>query len=115
MSFTEEKTANSSNYPYQEEDIDLDEYACRNRGLWCAVITQALMDAGSNSKKTRDKKAKIDAIKWLREDSSYFLEVCFRANLDPKYVKRKAAEALNRGCKWRNDMRPKLPVTIATH
>jgi|GEM_PF-2402959 len=80
--------------------------------LWKAVITQALIDAASNSKKRIDRLNKIRSIEWLREGGEDFVEVCNMANLDPQYVQRKALEAMNRGCKWRNDDRKIAPIDI---
>lgn len=74
---------------------------CGHRALWRAVITQALMDAGSNSNKVEYRKEKARAIAWLNGDTEDFLEVCSMAGLDPDYVKRKAYEAIKNGCKWR--------------
>ncbi len=69
--------------------------------LWKAVITQALMDAASNSHKDDAGRAKRDAIAWLLNDSPDFEYVCDNAGLDPSYVRRKAIEALGRNCRWR--------------
>jgi hypothetical protein len=69
--------------------------------LWKAVITQALMDAASNSNKDDAGKAKRDAIAWLLSDSPDFEYVCDNAGLDPSYVRRKVREALARECRWR--------------
>jgi len=77
------------------------EAPCGFKALWRAVITQALMDAGSNSAKGEFKKEKARAISWLHSDSEDFKEVCSLADLDPTYVRRKAKEALKNGCKWR--------------
>lgn len=85
----------------QEEDEP-----CGYRALWRAVITQALMDAGSNSNKMEMKKEKARAISWLNGDSEDFLEVCAMASLDAGYVKKKAAEAIKNGCKWRLESNP---------
>lgn len=78
-----------------------DEHPCGYRALWRAVLTQALMDAGSNSGKAEFKKEKARAISWLNGDSDDFNEVCTMAGLEPSYVKRKAKEAIKNGCKWR--------------
>lgn len=75
------------------------------QALWRAVITQALMDAGSNSNKTELKYEKAQAIAWLSGRSSDFHEVCALAGLEPSYVKRKAREAIERGCIWREEMK----------
>lgn len=69
--------------------------------LWKAVITQALMDAASNSNKDDAGRAKRDAIEWLLSASPDFEYVCDNAGLDPSYVRRKAIEALGRNCRWR--------------
>ncbi|WPX96463.1 hypothetical protein [Candidatus Bandiella euplotis] len=72
------------------------------RSLWGAVITQALMDASSNSKKQ-----KIDALKWLLDEKSNedFKRVCCLADLEYKEVLSKVKKALANCCKWRNDKR----------
>lgn len=71
--------------------------------LWSAVITQALMDAGSESKKPEAKKEKAKAIRWLLGNSVDFQIVCLNAGLDPCYVQQKALEAIGRNCSWRRD------------
>jgi hypothetical protein len=84
------------------------EHLCGYRALWRAVITQALMDAGSNSNKIEFKKEKARAISWLNGDSEDFIEVCEMAGLEPCYVKKKAKEAIKNGCKWREETNPIL-------
>ena len=74
---------------------------CSYRAMWRGVITQALMDAGSNSAKIEMKKEKARAISWLSGLSDDFEEVCDLAGLSPDYVKKKAKEAIANGCKWR--------------
>jgi len=69
--------------------------------LWKAVITQALMDAGSNSFKTEAIQEKRRAIQWLLSGDDDFITVCLHANLDPEYVREKARIAIKRGCVWR--------------
>lgn len=81
---------------------------CAHRALWRAVITQALMDAGSNSKKIEMKKEKARAIAWLNSDSEDFIEVCEMADYNPAVVKRKALMAIKNGCKWREEKNPIL-------
>lgn len=73
---------------------------CRGEhALWTAVITQALQDMKTNSKKPEDQAAKIYATQWIHSDD--FRDVCDRAGLDPRYVKRKILEARERGFEWR--------------
>ncbi len=69
--------------------------------LWRGVITQALMDAGSDSQKDDARKAKAEAIAWLSGISDDFYAVCSLARLNPEYVKTGAKQALGRGCTWR--------------
>lgn len=71
--------------------------------LWRAVITQALMDAGSRSAKQEVRLSQAQAVAWLSGMSDDFVEVCGRAELDPDYVRDKAREAIRRGCAWRQD------------
>lgn len=69
--------------------------------LWKAVITQALMDAGSKSLKPESTQEKRRAIQWLLGGSDDFITVCLHADLDPEYVREKARIAIQRGCVWR--------------
>lgn len=71
--------------------------------LWKAVITQALMDVGSNSKKKEFTKAKAEAQIWLLQDNDDFREVCHLADMDPDDVRQKAIIAIQNGCKWRKE------------
>lgn len=84
------------------------------RALWSAVITQALMDAGSASKKPEAQHEKAKAIRWLLGNSEDFITVCQNADLDPHYVREKAKAAIDRGCIWRRGMTEKrIPGTHA--
>lgn len=76
-------------------------FADHEPSLWRAVITQALMDAASNSRKSEAKRTRSDAMAWLLSDSSDFEAVCDNAGLDPDYVRTRARAALARGCIWR--------------
>lgn len=76
-------------------------FADREPSLWRAVITQALMDASSNSHKAENLKHKREALEWLKGDSDDFLTVCEHAGLCPHYVREQAALAIARGCNWR--------------
>jgi hypothetical protein len=76
-------------------------FADHEPGLWRAVITQALMDASSESRKSESKQARDVALKWLLGDSLDFEIVCDNAGFDPDYVRSRAREALHRGCEWR--------------
>lgn len=69
--------------------------------LWRAVITQALQDAGSKSKKREMIFHRNDATAWLRGMTEDFAVVCLEAGMNPEYVRWKAREALARGCVWR--------------
>ncbi len=82
------------------------------QALWRSVIMQALIDAASNSKKRIDKLNRARAIEWLKYSDEDFIEVCTLANMDPDYVRYNAQKAMDRGCKWRNDLRTISPITI---
>ncbi len=73
------------------------------RALWRAVITQALMDAGSCSNKKGAASLRGRAIAWLAGTSKDFYSVCSLAELDPDYVRKKAKQAIRNGCKWRRN------------
>ena len=81
------------------------------RALWRAVITQALMDASSNSKKMELKYEKSQALCWLSAFSEDFRCVCDHAGFDPVYVRTQAVEALKRGCVWRAPSARKLEIS----
>lgn len=72
--------------------------------LWTAVITQALMDAGCESKKPEAQHDKAKAIRWLTGFSDDFITVCLNAGLDPEYVCQQSKKALARGCAWRRGL-----------
>lgn len=76
-------------------------FADHEPGLWRAVITQALLDAASSSRKSDIRRARHDAIAWLLTDSRDFEAVCDHAGFDPDYVRTRARQALARGCEWR--------------
>ena len=69
--------------------------------LWRAVITQALMDAGSHSTKREMRFVKAQAIAWLAGTSQDFHDVCALAGLPADYVRGKAREAIAKNCAWR--------------
>jgi hypothetical protein len=71
------------------------------KSLWRAVITQALMDAGSNSTKREMRLIQAQAISWLSGMSPDFKEVCDLADYSPEHVRKKAREAIDRNCEWR--------------
>ncbi len=76
-------------------------FADHEPGLWRAVITQALMDAASHSRKSETKRTRNAAMEWLLGHSPDFEVVCDNAGLDPDYVRTRARLALARGFEWR--------------
>lgn len=76
-------------------------FADHEPGLWRAVITQALMDAVTNSRKSDARRIRTDALSWLLSQSDDFAAVCDNAGLDPDYVRSRAQQALQRNCTWR--------------
>lgn len=98
------KRGNSGFTPYDDPSIYTHthgSFADHEPGLWRAVITQALMDAASHSRKSEIRRSRDDALQWLLNHSRDFESVCDNAGLDPDYVRRRAKEALARGCTWR--------------
>jgi hypothetical protein len=75
------------------------------QALWRAVITQALMDAASQSAKMEAKYYKSQALCWLTGFSDDFYTVCDFAGLPADYVRYKSVNALARNCRWRADTR----------
>lgn len=88
-------------------DFEYNEQLNGERSMWRAVITQALMDASSNSKKPENLKARREARNWLRGNNEDFLYICELADMDPQYVRRKARLALARNCVWRQSPKNK--------
>ena len=76
-------------------------FADHEQSIWRAVITQALMDAASQSRKSEARRSRSDALNWLLSDSRDFEAVCDNAGFEPGYIRRRAKEALARGCEWR--------------
>ncbi len=73
------------------------------RALWKAVITQALMDASSQSKKMELRYEKSQALCWLTGNNEDFRAVCENAGLNPCYIREQSLEALKRDCRWRKE------------
>ncbi|MBY0407595.1 MAG: hypothetical protein K2Q01_07875 [Rickettsiales bacterium] len=71
------------------------------RALWIAVVTQAMMDALSRSRKPEDQFSKFEATRWLTGNSAHFKTVCMLAGLDPVYVRVRAKKALASNTLWR--------------
>ena len=69
--------------------------------LWVAVITQAMMDALSNSRNPETIACKQAAIAWLTGNSRDFHTVCHYAGMDPDYVRKKAKRSLANPTSWR--------------
>lgn len=88
------------NHPYCRSG-SIGSFADHEPCLWRAVITQALMDAASRSRKSELRRTRNDALRWLLDDSSDFELVCDNAGLDPDYVRSRARLALARGFEWR--------------
>ncbi|AZU37334.1 hypothetical protein BBB02_01835 [Wolbachia endosymbiont of Bemisia tabaci] len=64
--------------------------------LWQSVISQAMIDAASNCKKTESLVEKRKAISWLSDFSQDFVETCILADCDPLYVKNKIQPILKK-------------------
>jgi hypothetical protein len=76
-------------------------FAQGEQSLWRAVITQALMDAASQSQKLEAQKHKRDALLWLSEQGEDFTQICDLAGMDAAYVFDKAAMAIAERYSWK--------------
>lgn len=87
------------------------------QALWRAVITQALMDAASKSKKMELKYEESQALCWLTTNGEDFRTVCENAGFDPFYIRRQSIEALKRDCQWRtpNNSGIKKEISKSSH
>ena len=64
------------------------------KSLWKAVILQAVIDATSNYKRKEYQLEKEKARLWLSNLSNDFINVCFMAGCDPRYVQARARNVL---------------------
>jgi hypothetical protein len=87
--------------PHRSASRSQGSFSDHEPSLWRAVITQALMDAATASRKAEARRIRADAIDWLLSPSDDFDNVCDNAGLDPDYVRARAASALERNCAWR--------------
>lgn len=86
-----------------ERVLNLDCSIVGEKALWQAVITQALTDAGSQSKKMEAKFNRAQAIAWFSKRNPDFQLVCALADRDVDYVFERAQAAIRKNCKWRKD------------
>jgi hypothetical protein len=86
-----------------EKVLNLDCSILGEKALWQAVITQALMDAGSKSKKMEAKFNRAQAIAWFSKRNPDFQLVCALADRDVDYVFERAHAAIRKDCKWRKN------------
>lgn len=70
------------------------------RELWAAVISQALGDAIGDFRGTAQPKERAriqqEAIKWFRDNSRDFREVCILADVDPDAVRERALKLIEK-------------------
>jgi uncharacterized protein (UPF0147 family) len=66
------------------------------KALWQAVVVQAVMDILSNAKCPKVRRAKKQALNWLKKSNEDFLMVCSFAGFDPDFVIRGMKRALYR-------------------
>ena len=92
---------NNKNNSHVEEDKETKAMI----SLWRAVITQALQDAGSDSRKFYSIIERRKSRQWLKGKSRSFFEICALADMNPEYVINQAQLAIRRNCKWRNDLK----------
>lgn len=101
MQTTQGNNTSSINYIFSSQQRTFGSFADHEQSIWRAVITQALMDAASQSRKSEARRTRHDALSWLLSNSRDFESVCDNAGFDPGYVRRRVKEALARGCEWR--------------
>jgi hypothetical protein len=65
--------------------------------IWRAVISMALEDVMITNQNRTESVLKGEAHDWFCNNSEDFKFVCFQAEMDPKYVRMKYLEALERG------------------
>lgn len=80
--------------------------------LWAGVITQAIMDAKSNSKKKEAIRWKAEAMAWLFQENDGFNEVCINAGFNPKWVREQAVEARKCDYVWRKPPKRKKETLL---
>lgn len=90
-------------YKEREHNFNFDCTVQGEQALWRAVITQALMDAGSRSIKREAKFHRAQAIAWFSKRNPDFQLVCALAGLDMDYVFDRAHKAIRQECKWRKE------------
>jgi hypothetical protein len=69
--------------------------------LWKAVITQALMDATTASRKQEQQSHRRKALMWLDEEDQDFQYVCELADMEVETVRKVAKHVITRGGVWR--------------
>jgi hypothetical protein len=65
--------------------------------IWRAVISMALEDVMITNQNRTESVLKGEAHDWFCNNSEDFKLVCFQAEMDPKYVRMKYLEALEKG------------------
>lgn len=103
---TPDKKQHKKNAPKKQESIrnwldTTNDPIHAERSMWVAVITQAMMDALSRSRKAEEQFNKFEATRWLTGNSSDFRNVCLMAGMDPDYVRARAQKAITQNTKWR--------------
>ena len=77
------------NHMLEQQKVQLEDNLARYnnyRSLWRAVVLQALLDIKSNSNNDMTNVNKAKAILWINLNKKDFLDVCHRAELNPKQI-----------------------------
>lgn len=108
---THAQQANSYVYQGNKEQIieDQSEKHCPFRAVWRAVITQAIIDITSGSRKTADIVERNLTESWFSKQCPDFMTVCTLADLDPSYVLERVKIARQYPKKWKKIPKNKLP------
>jgi len=93
----------SKRYKHRYDEFVHEPYnlASGETSMWIAVITQAMMDALTNSTTAESRYHKIEATRWLTENSKDFTTVCLFAGFEPGYIRRMAKRILAAPKPWR--------------
>jgi hypothetical protein len=89
------------NKKYAEIQFNLSVPAQAEGALWIAVITQAMQDALTKSRKSEDLYYKQEAVAWLTGNSASFIFVCQLAGLHHDDIRRKAKRVIAAPKNWR--------------
>lgn len=111
---------NNCEYDHQDQETGKISYVSENNkenqtnepvkdrssiALGRAIILQAIIDCVSCSKRTEDKLARIDALKWFDINNRDFLIICSLSEWSPNWVLKKQKKALMDSNEWKRNQK----------